>query len=247
MSTAPPLSSHADGRGATGAAARAVRFRAALNTRPAAYTLVLGVCAALLWGSARHSLGIVVGGGVAVIAAVLLVCWLRAGREARRARPPSLAERLGMREAPGAHVLHEVTPLLSADAERRFDGVLAGSLVAGDEQGRQCVLARCKLHVAEGERRLTICAVELPGACAPGALAPGGDPEGSATWIIGDELAGWLASHPLRPGFEVQDRSLVVYCEGWLDDADRLAWLRDAAARIADDALAAIAGAPPPA
>lgn len=237
MSTAPPLSSHARGRGATGPAARAVRFRALLNTRPAAYTLVLGVCAALLWGSARHSLGIVVGGGVAVIAAVLLACWLRAGREVRRARPPSLAERLGMREAPDAHALHEATPLLSADAERRFDGVLAGPLVAGDEQGRQCVLARCTLHATEGKRRLTICAVELPEASGgPGAALSAGDREGPAPRIVTPTLEAWLASHPLRPGFELQDGSLVVYCEGWLDDADRLAWLRDAAARIADDA-----------
>lgn len=232
MSTAPPFPSHARGHGATGTAARATRFRAALNTRPAAYSLVLGVSAMLLWGSARHSLGIVIGGGIAVIATVMLVCWLLAGRQVRAARPPSLAEQLGMREAPGAHVLQETTPLLSADAERRFDGVLAGPLVAGDEQGRQCVLARCTLHVPGGERRLTICAVELPDASPPAALAPGG----SGTSMLDPTLAKWLAEHPLRPGFEIEGRSLVVYCEGWLDDADRLAWLRDAAARIADDA-----------
>lgn len=236
MSTAPPFPSHAGGRGATGAAARAERFRAALNTRPAAYSLVLGVCAMLLWGSARHSLGIVIGGGIAVIATVMLVCWLYAGREARAARPPSLAEQLGMREAPGAHVLQETTPLLSADAERRFDGVLMGSLVAGDEQGRQCVLARCTLHVPEGERRLTVCAVELPDAQPPAAQAPGGESEGPTASMLGPALAEWLAAHPLRPGFELEGRSLVVYCEGWLDDADRLAWLRDATARIAENA-----------
>lgn len=235
MSTAPPLTTTAPGTGATGVPDRAARFRAALNTRPAAYSLVLGVSAALLVGSARHSAAIILAGGVGVIAAVLAVCWLLAGRAPQRAEPPSLAERLGMHEAPGAERLHELTPLLSRGAHRRLDGVLAGPLAPGEEDGLQCVLARYAWWESQGdppppggepvpgEHRLTFCAVEV----AHDAAGPDA------------ELVAWLEQHPLCPGFELEGGSLVVFCDGWLQDADRLAWLRDAAARLAAGATAA--------
>ncbi len=201
MSTAPPLSSTASDFRANADSTRAGHFREALNTRLAAYSLVFGVAAAVLYGSARHSPAIILGGGLGVIALVFAASWLAADREAEVDFYAALAEGMGMREMPDGDSLFPTTPLLAAGTERRLEHLLAGPVVGSDEHGRQCLLAHYTFETAEndphrsltdpvGEHRFTLCAIDLPHTTSrfPGVYVR--RHQGVAEWANGDD---WLA------------------------------------------------------
>lgn len=285
MSTAPPAPAPAAFQ-ANAASTRGARFREALNTRLAAYSLVIGVCAAVLAGSATHSPAVILAGGLGVIALVFAIAWLSANRRSERDFFTSLADGLGMAPSPAGNGLVPATPLLAAGDRRRWEDVLVGPLVRGESGGGHCVLAHYTYEqVDRGDvegadvqvtepHRFTVCSVDLSGAVSrfPGVYvhrrhgmvgrAVGEDwlagerahavelesvaftesyelrvsddqDECAARELLRPSLVAWLAEHPLRPGFELRAGTLVVFVPGYLEDAGRYTWLRDATARIA--------------
>ncbi len=174
MSTAPPLSPSTAGFPANADSTRRAHFREALNTRLAAYSLVVGVAVAVLYGSAQHSPAIILGGGLGVIALVFAVAWLAADRRAEVDFFGALAEETGLQEMPEGGRLFPTTPLLAAGTRRRLEHLLAGPLVGSDEHGRQCLLAHYTYETAHEdpdlgslaeavrEHRFTLCAIDLP-------------------------------------------------------------------------------------
>jgi hypothetical protein len=141
-------------------------FRSYLGGRYAVWAMALGGLGALILGASQQSLAIMLGGPAAVVAVVVVICWVVADRAAADRFYLRFAESVGLGWAPKAEVL-TLTPLLGAGSRQWAENWMYGRLPGGLEGGvGQFVWERTQRdsdgdEVVRERNRFTICMAEI--------------------------------------------------------------------------------------